>query len=813
MNLFSELIIGTIGSLLAAALIRTWRSNRKRLIEGRPDFASHLRDLKGKINKMPFLYEDLEARVMDDYVDIKQQPLDSDTLRPPAQRKVELPTAEKLRNSRKVLFVGGAGIGKTTYQRFHVLRIIADQSKVEFLQSAEKPLPFFVPLRAVDNSVKFPILKYLCSSSPMLSSLPLGGAIRSLIKLAETGKLFLFLDGYDEIQFASATPGGGYIRDELNLMMGSTSLPKPADGQKHDLYKTFYDSLETCRIWLSSRREFFLQYPVSLFAPVKRQTVSAIELIGLGDKRFSLVRKIFEKYRGRANKSEELFDKFEELFDAEYFVHQIDTSTERELRSLSFNPLFLTIMCFIYAESVIKNKKYDVQWASSFNNLINKCIQLLLHELDERKVKEFSGAKLQALTDRRGEFVPEKEEFLRYFAFELFDEEKNFFDRSYVEEKARCFFKGEPRSPARERILAVLEDESVEKPPDIVWQLINTSIFIIVDTHGSTCLYDFPHLRFREMLAAEYLDKHKSGVGYLIDNLQEGSLNELLYVYFNRSSSQDTILEAIFAKLRNCDECEYYSKLLINCLEKKPNSYNPSPSIHRFFTDCLNCSAHFSISSEIFAYFSPSEDFVQFANRRFKESFEERKFFSLSLSSHILHRYNEGMLWSRIREIVLPKFDVADEVVVELILKHEEISEHLKKLECLTEDQRVFFRLKKMYTSILNKNGSDLGLVRDRRPEYCYIVTEETVKGAAALMKDGGGRLISPEEVEKLREIVYKVHFSNTFLGKKGDTKFSAGVKDFVLANSCISYDLYSDVMSVMKLVRQGQYFDVPFFK
>ncbi|HST51841.1 MAG TPA: NACHT domain-containing protein [Pyrinomonadaceae bacterium] len=798
MDLVSTFILGALSSIAGTLALRHWKK-AKHLFSPDKLLYFHLQEVESNINKMPFIYEGVEAKVMEDFVGIQTQQLNIVDLEP-VGKKNEIETNERLKRSRRVLFLGGAGIGKTTFFRYTILTIIKDKSKVEFIEKEENPVPFFIPLKAVDNTVEFPIIKYILRSNSFLSTRPKDAAIKQLITLAKSQRLFLFIDGYDEIQFTGGQRGAGFIRQELNLMVASEPFPTKVFNSEDKQLKEFYESLSLCRIWLSSRKEFFEQHRIKMVSAdiYKAQIVYILRLEGIGDNRMNLVGKIFDKYRSETNK-------FEDIFDAEFFVNEVDASPEKELRELSFNPLFLTIMCFIYAKSALKEERYDVKWSSSFNDLITKCISLLLYELDKIKIRDLPEARRAALLNRRGEFLAEKTDFLHFFAFCLFDENIKVFTLNYIIEKAVFFFEKKSLSINKERILLGFTDESIDKP-HLVWQLAYTGIFVIVDKQGQELSYDFPHLRFREVLAAEYFIEH--GHQYLIDNIERESLGELLYVFFNRSKSQDRILEVIFSKLKNTLDVEYYNSLLINCLRRRPPDYNSSLPIRKFFVDCLDTNSFFSVPSEILRYFHSDEDFIQILADKFRVGLEKKEIYTLSLSCYLLSLCSEELLKDLLLTNFFPQFDISDELTVAVLVKYKIASDIIQKNRTLDKEKREFFRLKDMYSAIKRSNGF-VPLSDGNHVDYIYIMTDEVINKIGYLLANEGIKL-TPEEQADLEIQRYKIYFRTTLLNA-----FPLTLKNLIadIAETAkVNFKSFSKIMKPIVDVKENETLEESFF-
>ncbi len=101
---------------------------------------------------MPFIYQNLDIQVMNDFVDIEIQPLELGTFKLKPARFRGKNIDERIKLNKKILFLGNAGIGNTTFHRFKILSILKEKSKVPFLEKRKRVIPFYVPLRAIDNT-------------------------------------------------------------------------------------------------------------------------------------------------------------------------------------------------------------------------------------------------------------------------------------------------------------------------------------------------------------------------------------------------------------------------------------------------------------------------------------------------------------------------------------------------------------------------------------------------------------------------------------------------------------------------------------
>lgn len=183
-------VIYKIGvSVLAKKIEKHLPDNPLHLLP-RPRLASYLAELKSTLKAMPFIYKDLQTG-LNDFVDITHQSLDLDSLAErqyhgePSIKYSGVELVDRLRSSRRILFLGSAGIGKSTFQRHSAIKIIERQA--EFINDREKPIPFFISLKLVDNSRPNPILNHLLERTPWLNEKK---GLRTLIRLANKQRLF-----------------------------------------------------------------------------------------------------------------------------------------------------------------------------------------------------------------------------------------------------------------------------------------------------------------------------------------------------------------------------------------------------------------------------------------------------------------------------------------------------------------------------------------------------------------------------------------------------------------------------------------------
>lgn len=616
MDTLLSFFVGVLSSIAAVGLLKY-----KLLFAMLPKTTrkGYLIDLEKKIRQMPFIYKDLDTDVINDFVDVEFQSLDLGTLQLHAtSNMLTVHKDEKLKRNFRVLFLGNAGIGKTTFQRRTILTIINNEAGSAFLYHRENPIPLYIPLKAIDNSGPFPIYRYIVDNNPLFAN---RYGLRRLTRLSRSRRLFLFLDGYDEIPFTGGTQN--FVQEELGIFFFPASLRnrdtlfKLGLTNKPELIDC-YTALANCRVWLSSRREFFEKNSIaSLGTKVfnREEGTAALELKGIGNNRIKLTRKIFDKYRRRSKA-------YYEFLNEEYFLYEIDNSDD-EIRQLSYNPLFLTVMCYIYAQKAVDEKNHKVEWAKKFDELILECVELLLNDLDENKARDLPKAHKEALLTRRNPFVEEKKIFLQYFSMQLYFDDKPVFTGPYIKKQLRDFFEVEYKSPASTVILQNLEDDDAAKP-NVALQLIYQGVFVLVDTSREEVLYDFPHRRFREVLASKYVNT-PSRYKRLLASAEKEQFGEFLNVFFKSESYNDPAFhdEALTHVLDDAVghvSDDLYVRITLQFIKLKPHYYNASSIVGRFLTNALLSDKRFRVSVELLRNYKPAPDFISNIRTELKNS-------------------------------------------------------------------------------------------------------------------------------------------------------------------------------------------------
>ena len=392
---------------------------------------------------------------------------------------------------------------------------------------------------------------------------------------------------------------------------------------------------------MTSRLEFFDLYRIRLGDDRPQsgvvQTV-AVELRGVGENRFKLVTRIFDKYKRRSAR-------YQDLLSTEYFIQAIDKSNEPDLIQLSYNPLFLTVMCYVYATKVNEANTFEVSVGGSMPEVVFNCVTLLLSDLDRDKARGLPNADRRAYERRRNEYVAEKEEFLRYLANTIVCEGRTSFDSAYLRGEVLKFFEHESSSPSVGSI--------VGQPDRFASQLIFSGLFVIVDRNANGVLYDFPHRRFREVLASSYFDSAPPArrAKLLQAYLEKGGLVEAL---FSVSTRQDEILAGILERSRGTKNGRYNGTLVSICTGR--SSPGRARVFQNFLMECIDKNTIAPATEVMPELLAPDGDFLVSLAMSLDASLADRRENSLILTCFLLLNFSPQVLrdWLRKKLSLVP---------------------------------------------------------------------------------------------------------------------------------------------------------------
>ncbi len=644
-----------VSASIAASKILDNTELFQNLVSYFPGYYFYKLDLQLEIESMPFIYKNLETEIITDFVDIQIKQIDLNSYNVKTLKDSCMSVNERLKTlKKKVIFLGNAGIGKTTFFRYQILEVLKNKNKKNFKSSYsnlfyenEKLLPVYVPLKAMDITSRNPIADYIYKRCKFISKKK---DFEQFIKLGNSGRLFILLDGYDEIPFSEDYTNP--IRNELStLYTEDPTYLSNYSGQ----YKDFYSSLNNCRIWLSSRKEYFQNNPIQLFSyPITGRHLAhnsrvnmrsdsariAIGVYGVSEEnRRKLIKKIFNKYRS-------INTLYENYISEEVFLRYIENIDDDEIKTFSYNPLFLTIMCCIYVNKAYEQKDPSIDWVKTFDDLIFEVTDLLLFYLDEAKNKDLPDGVRIGLLDRRNEFFKEKRDFLSFFSSELYFEKsmKTAFTYDDICKSLKKFLKIECEQKIQEKIIRGLEKLD-NKDPNFVFQLIYSGIFVSVGKRDGDTIYDFPHRRFREIYATKYLnieDRYK----LLTDRIHKSELNEFLFVFYQVTNKKAEILNCMLSKLiNNNDNQEYYNNLINTCLIKN-KEYDPTVPIENFILNAVNSDHFLQLNAPIVARMKVTDKFIKELANKWKKivTSKDKRYYSLCTCAAYLKHFNPNLL-------------------------------------------------------------------------------------------------------------------------------------------------------------------------
>lgn len=689
------------------------------------------RNIQSLLSEMPFIYRDSpKMSVINDFVGIEYKILDPENFTDDKSRVYKTSKSnERIKYKKRVLILGAAGIGKTTFLRHILLSIFNNRSQVKYLYSEEKPLPIFVPLKAIDNSRPYPIYRYITENIDYFSG---EHGHNRLLKAAKNQSAFLFLDGYDEMAFVA---NENWAKQEIEFLLGTATTEE----------KVIYEYLSNCRIWLTSRKEFFLKNKVSLKSNKPGYDVLPVIFTGIGSSRLQLIKNIFDKYRLRATL-------FEKLLDEELFLTSIDDSRDHEVVRISYNPLFLTIMCYIYCSDIAQKNTSDIPVVGDIEVLVVSCIELLLEDLDEYKARNLPIARKQALLKRRNQFSSEKFDFLLYFAACLFLEKVTIFFESYLIEKMKYFFKNESKSEVKDEILIHLGREE-KNNPSLSAQLIYSGIFVVVAENKSEYYYDFPHRRFKEVLAIKYFSKPENYL-HILSQAREAQISEFILIFKKTKAYLDkdfhlTTLQKLLVECVNKISTNFFVKSGDGFLLLKPEQLDIEPIITDFILNQLETiKPRFRLPDSFLDCILSSSKMLELVKRTAEDSFKNNQHERYLLSLVILKKlYQEAAdkLWYNCI-ISNSVSNLMFEVWYYYWLKYADLSINDESLSFITSnskfERRIIYPLSLCLDDSNNKKIQD---VLNRLPEYRVI---ELFAFAA-----NNNKTIAPELKEKTKTI------------------------------------------------------------
>lgn len=593
---FYYLLVATIGALILAyfheIILKNLEPFTERYLLLKPYLQrfgrkrKYFKNLYDELSKMPFVLHDFELDIEGNYVDVISKKIDIESLKIEEKKNVY----QEYEIKPFVLILGNAGIGKTTFTRNVILKILSKKTKI--LNYEEKELknviPIYVPLKIINNSIKSPIVHFVLDNNMFYKSNE-----KKFLEDLRNRKIFLFLDGYDEV---STIAKRNYLKEELELILGSgTNIYNlNYNHDFRDIYSSFYFS----KVWLTSRKEFYKSnLPIPLEHLIKyKENIAGVILEGVDDERFKLVNTLFDKYKINSQK-------LNELLNAELFIYEIDNSQDEDLISLSKVPLFLTVMCYIYIQDVLETNKTRINFISDYYYLINKFILLLIIELDSEKVKDQTPGVKEAYLTRRNNNPNDKLSFIKYFAFKNYDKNLNTFTIKELKKSALEFFKDESK---------ILDNLKNERKTDIVDEIINNGIFSYIGKIDETEQFDFPHRKFKEVLGVQFIID-KNDKGFIVNEIKQGNSFELGFEYFKKIAEKIDFISILLKHLDNKSHSEQICTFLYEyCLENENYSKVISKEFEKILKKSLEDESKIFVNQKLYEKLDFDSAFYEF---------------------------------------------------------------------------------------------------------------------------------------------------------------------------------------------------------
>ncbi len=574
-------------------------------------------------------------------------------------------------------------MGKTTWlQQFAItLTLDTETPTINELFGKNKPLPIFVPLKILDNATPRPILTYI-RSLPLFSG---SQGFRRLIHLASRGELLFLVDGYDEIYIPAED--GPSIKAEIDSLFSGKLEEVQGDQTPLPELTQFYRSLYKNRVWLSTRREYYLLNRLRLDEEETTRFVyppiAAVEILGLGlESRNQLVKKIFDKYRAKSLVLNE------KLSEDEFFLFLSRTHTD-ETTSLFENPLFLTVMCYLYTKTVENGNLDPSHPTLNLRSLIIQCLRVLLKDLDTYRVRNLPRRIVNALMEKRGLYSDKKLDFLRFLAARSLSD-RRYLERSALDEEeiralAREYFTSMSRDNEVDEILRNLESKDVAN--NLVRQLILQGVFVLVDRTDAGEFFDFPHSSFRYILALEYFEKYEFNCALI--HLDYLAKRDFVITMFQLSEThRDLILETLFSRYK-ADKNETLVALLRECLRARPSDYDPSTIIEGWIRRVYNDPDIASTIPKLLEFVNPTLEFLMWADRNLVNALTQLDKQRIRTFGTILSRTQPKLFCEHVSEMLRSTDDSTVVCTAELLL-HSDGSHFVREFLGQNQTGRVF---------------------------------------------------------------------------------------------------------------------------
>lgn len=471
----------------------------------------YLRRVARQVERMPVIYRGIEMNPRTDYAEASLTRLanaeDSLRLSRPSSEVNRLKDYQ-INRVRRIVWLGEAGIGKTTLLRKVVLEIATRRFSEDSLIKEPGLVPVYVPLKAVSVLHAAPVLNYILNSIDYFRG-SLGR--RRFLRLALRRRLAIFLDGYDEIPYLDKER---LIERELGVLLSSNYFIDTRLSPSRE-YGKIHRALQQCRIWVTSRKEFFFANQFAL------SQASCFEVQGLPSNGYELIRSILAYYKRNIAREGG------EPLDEARFLDFLNTGIAEGLGDLSNNPLFLTILAYSTFQAMRAGGDVSAVWRDGQRGVIGACVNQLLLEMDKEKFESLSVIDRTRLTSNRARWSEQKFAIVRRIAWCGYERGIAMYRRSDIKAVTIEFLDEAKFLPDRDTIAGGLESEDFSV--NIVAQVCYSGVLVGVRNSERELVYDFIHRRFRESLAAQCV-LEDVGIEKLCESVHVPSMSELVLV-------------------------------------------------------------------------------------------------------------------------------------------------------------------------------------------------------------------------------------------------------------------------------------------
>lgn len=224
------------------------------------------------------------------------------------------------------------------------------------------------------------------------------------------------------------------------------------------------------------------------------------------------------------------------------------------------------------------------------------------------------------------------------------------FSNKFFFEEIESFFKKHSESEHRVVISQGIESKSLN---NIGYQLIFSGIFVTASYSLNEPNYDFPHRRFRELLAASYFKKYDR-INNLLDIIDDESLSELVVVTYNETEHHELILKKLLSKMISTENT-YYSDVILSCIKKNKENFNYEEIIADTIIKSISEDNYYIASKKILDTIRLNKVDKTLLKDSFNHNFPSKKWNSLNLICELLNKFDHISFKKIIREKIEEK--------------------------------------------------------------------------------------------------------------------------------------------------------------